>query len=141
MENPKQLTSDEIALIKSSWAKIQDDKKKVRNLFYEKIFEIEPEAKPLFRESFLTYDALPDSFLFMFKHFEHLDDVIPEIKRLGLKHKTYGVKKKHYSVGQTALLWTFKQLLKAEFTDEMMISWAKLFDYMTHYMILGMRRK
>ena len=141
MDSPQILNSSEIKLIKKSWEQIQDDPNNVRRLFYTKIFEIAPEANELFRESFLKFNSLPDSFLFMYEHLENLEEEIPRIKRLGLKHKTYGVKKKHYPIGQTALLWAFQQVMKTKFTTDMINAWAKLFDYMTHYMILGMRRK
>ena len=141
MDSPQILTSSEIKLIKKSWEQIQEDPNKVRRLFYTKIFEIAPEAKELFRDSFLNFKSLPDSFLFMFEHLENLEMEIPRIKRLGLKHKTYGVKKKHYPIGQTALLWSFQQIMRTKFTIDMMNAWAKLFDYMAHYKVLGMRRK
>lgn len=141
MDSPQILNSSEINLIKESWEQIQDDPNKVRRLFYNKIFEIAPEAEELFRESFLNFKSLPDSFMFMYEHLENLEEEIPRIKRLGLKHKTYGIKKKHYPIGQTALLWAFQQVMKTKFTTDMINAWAKLFDYMTHYMILGMRRK
>ncbi|MFV2014011.1 MAG: globin domain-containing protein [Candidatus Heimdallarchaeota archaeon] len=141
MDSPPILTSSEISLIKTSWEQIQDNPQKVRKIFYLKIFEIEPEARKLFRETFLSFDSLPDSFLFMREHLDNLEKEIPRIKRLGLKHKTYGVKKKYYPIGQTALLWTFQQIMKDKFTTDMINAWAKLFEFMAHYLILGMRRK
>ncbi len=141
MKTLQLLHSSEIQLIKDSWVELSKNKLSVRNTFYSSMFEIDANVESLFRESFLTWDSLPDSFEFMFKHMENLENVILEIKRLGLKHKTYSVKPKHFPIGKVALIKTLKQYMKTDYTEELGIAWSKLFDYMTHYMILGIRKK
>lgn len=141
METLHSLEESEIQLIKDSWNVISKSKKSVRNTFYSLMFEVDPNLESLFRESFLAWDSLPDSFEFMYKHMENLENVTEEIKRLGLKHKTFGVKPKNFPTGKDALVKTIEQYMGPEYTEEIGSAWAKLFDYMTHYMILGIKKK
>ncbi len=141
METLQPLTEREISLIKATREKILKNKLEVRRSFYNKIFEIAPETKSLFREGFLTFESLPDSFEFMYQHLDNLTEVKTEIKRLGLKHKTYKVKPKHYPVVREALIWTFQQYLGNDFTVELREAWIKIFNYMSKTMILGAKRK
>ena len=72
METLQSLDAKDIQLIKSSWEQLSENKKDVKNTFYSGIFDQEPKLRSLFRESFLSWDSLPDSFEFMFKHIENL---------------------------------------------------------------------
>ena len=141
METLHLLEESEIQLINNSWTVISKSKKSVRNTFYSNIFEVDPKLESLFRESFLAWDSLPDSFEFMYKHMENLENVTLEIKRLGLKHKTFGVKPKTFAIGKDALVKTIDQYMGKDYTEELGNAWAKLFEYMAHYMILGIKKK
>jgi len=135
------LTPEEISLIKSTRGKLLDKQNRFRKSFYEKIFDLDPSAKELFREGFLSIETLPDSFEFMHKHADNLVDAIPEIKKLGLKHKTYRVKPKHYPVGREALVLTLQKYLGDDYSDELGEAWQKVFTFMSEYLVLGARRK
>ena len=141
METLQSLNTKDIQLIKNSWEKLTENKKDVRNTFYTKMFEDDPKLKSLFRESFLSWDNLPDSFEFMFKHLENLENVILEMKRLGLKHKTFSVEPKHFPIGRKSLVKTIEKYMDDNYTEELGLAWAKLFDYVSHYMILGLKKK
>lgn len=141
MVSTEPLSRKEILLIKGSWEKILENKIEIRKSFYSKIMEIDPSTTPIFRESFLSIKSLPDSFDFMYKNVDNLKEIVPEIKRLGLKHKTYKVKPKHFPIGKEALLWTFQKYLGNDFTEELREAWKNLFDFMSENMILGLMKK
>ncbi|MHA2091708.1 MAG: globin domain-containing protein [Candidatus Kariarchaeaceae archaeon] len=139
IESP--LSKEELKLIKATREKLLNNKVEFRADFYSRIFELDPATEKLFREGFLSINTLPDSFEFMWEHAEYLHNEIPAIKRLGLKHKTYKVKPKHYPIGEDALIWTLRKHLGDEFTEELGIAWRKLFSFVSEYLILGARRK
>ncbi len=141
MDTIEPLSHKEISLIKATKEKITENSQEIRMSFYNKIFELDPSAKLLFRESFLSIKALPDSIEFMFKHVGNLNEAIPELRKLGLKHKTYKVKPKHYPIAREALLWTFQEYIGNDFTEELREAWIKLFNFMSENLILDSKKK
>ncbi|MHA2252691.1 MAG: globin domain-containing protein [Candidatus Kariarchaeaceae archaeon] len=135
------LTPEEISLIKATREKLVDKQNQFRKSFYGKIFDLDPSTEELFREGFLSIETLPDSFEFMHKHADNLVNAIPEIKKLGLKHKTYRVKPKHYPIGKEALVWTLQKYLGDDYSDELGNAWQKIFTFMSEFLVLGARRK
>ncbi len=59
------------------------------------------------------------------KGLDRLDELVPQIQKLGRNHAGYGVKDEHYDTVAGALLWTLEQGLGADFTDEVKEAWMK----------------
>jgi hemoglobin-like flavoprotein len=52
-----------------------------------------------------------------------LDALVPAVQALGRRHTGYGVEERHYTVVESALIWTLAQGLGARFTKEVEQAW------------------
>lgn len=94
--------------------------------FYERLFELDPELRPLFqgdgdRQATMLINALTLAVLRL------LDDgrASATVRQLGERHRDYGVLDGHYDTFGAALLWTFEQRLGDRFTPELRDAWSE----------------
>lgn len=118
------MKSEQIALIKESWARVVPIKEAAADLFYDKLFELDPAVRPLFREDLSEQKrklvAMLNSIVALLGDFGALVRVAED---LGRRHVPYGVRPEHYDSAGTALLWTLKTGLDAAFTPEVEAAW------------------
>lgn len=122
------MNEHEIALIKGSWAKVVPIREQAAELFYGKLFELDPSVKPLFKGDMKEQGRK----LMMLLHtvvtsLEKLDTLVPAVQDLGKKHIQYQVKAEHYDTVGAALLWTLGAGLGDAFTDEVKAAWTKAY--------------
>ena len=114
------MTQKQIDLVKSTWALVSTiDPLVVGGLFYNRLFEIEPEVKSLFRESIAERSkTLMATFAYIVAKLDKLDDIINEVRKLAQRHTSYGVKPEHYVVAGDILIWTLEQGLGENWNQE-----------------------
>jgi hemoglobin-like flavoprotein len=118
----------EIELIKGSWAKVVPIREQAAELFYGKLFEMDPNVKPLFkgdmkeqgRKLMMMLNTVVTSL-------EKLEALVPAVQDLGKRHLQYQVKAEHYDTVGAALLWTLGAGLGDAFTDEVKAAWTKAY--------------
>jgi hemoglobin-like flavoprotein len=132
------MTPNETALVRASWAKIAPISDQAAALFYDRLFEINPELRPLFKGEMdeqgqklmrmigKAVDALEDP--------EPLDRVI---KMMGARHWAYGVEDEDYEKLGDALLWTLEQGLGDDFTPETRAAWVSVYSGLADLMREG----
>ena len=107
------LSDHEKQLIINSWKSLSIDYKNVAHTFYDKLFNIDPDLLPLFTNDIQVQEIkFMDSLDYLLKRMDNIEESTKKMKKLGLKHKGYGTKKKHYKVFCEALLYTFEFYLK-----------------------------
>lgn len=122
------MNEQEIQMIKGSWAKVVPIRDQAAELFYGKLFELDPSVKPLFkgdmkeqgRKLMMLLNTVVTSL-------EKLDTLVPAVQDLGKKHIQYQVKAEHYDTVGAALLWTLGAGLGDAFTDEVKAAWTKAY--------------
>ena len=116
------MTPEQIALVKSSWRKTTSAS--VAELFYAKLFEIDPNLKALFYSDMLAQQKkFADTLTMITEYFDNPAALAPKVQALGIRHVGYGVKDEHYEVVEQALLWALKQSLGREFSDATEQAW------------------
>jgi hemoglobin-like flavoprotein len=119
------MTPDQIALVKSSWAKVVPIKADAAALFYGKLFELDPTLKPLFKGDMkLQGEKLMAMIDVAVKGLDDLGALIPAVRALGERHVAYGVKAADYDTVAAALLSTLATGLGASFTPEVKSAWT-----------------
>ena len=119
------MTPEQIDLVKSSWEKVVPIADKAAELFYAKLFELDPCVKPLFKGDMVEQGRkLTASLTFTVNALDRLDDIVPTVQQLGIRHVGYGVKDKDYDTVGAALLWTLEQGLGEAFTPDTKEAWA-----------------
>lgn len=123
------MTKEGNDIVRESWARVMPIADTAASLFYDRLFEIDPTTRPLFKSEDLSEQRrkLMQTLDLLVNGLDHLDDLVPAIEALGRRHLRYGVQDAHYgSVGQ-ALLWTLEQGLGEHWTPEARAAWTELY--------------
>lgn len=97
-------------------------------LFYEKLFELDPKLRPLFKPDMAEQrKVLMNTLTFAVRSLDKLEEVVPAIQALGKRHAAYGVKDRDYDTVGAALLWTLGEGLGEAFTPEVEEAWATVY--------------
>lgn len=135
------LSDVEKVLIIDSWKIIMEDAEKFSKSFYDKLFEIDGSLRSLFTNNLRMQEMkFVDSVNYLVNRMNDLREPTRKMKKLGLKHKGYSVKPKHYHPFGKALLFCFEAHIGDKFTEEYKIAWSKLYDSVSEFMIKGTKR-
>ncbi len=122
------MTPEQVALVRSSFAKVVPIKETAADLFYTRLFELDPSLKPLFKgdmkEQGLKLMTMIGTAV---GGLDRLDSIVPAVQALGRRHADYGVQDKHYDTVASALLWTLEQGLGAAFTPDVKSAWTSAY--------------
>ena len=119
------MDSQQIALVQDSWSKIIPHADATVTLFYEKLFELDPNLKSLFKnDSTQQRKKLLTTISLFVTKLNDLPALYETIEKLGERHQTYNVEDKHYDTFGIALLWTLKQSLGDAFSANEQRAWA-----------------
>jgi hemoglobin-like flavoprotein len=132
------MTNKNIELVKSSWALVAAmDMETVGGLFYNRLFEIAPEVKPMFSKTPMPEQSkkLLTMLSYVIAKLDKLDDIIDEVAKLAQRHRGYGVKAEQYTAVGTALLWTLEQGLGTNWNEELKAAWTKVYIVLSDAMI------
>jgi hemoglobin-like flavoprotein len=130
------LSQQEKDLIRQSYAKVAGIKEQAGQLFYQRLFEIEPSLREMFHRAPIETQAMKLMQVIEWV-VERLDDVKAiksDLDKLGKIHADYGVKVDHYPIVGSALVWTLKKGLGPEFTPEAESAWIELYTYLSGQM-------
>jgi hemoglobin-like flavoprotein len=116
-------------LVRESWAQFEPAAVELAAFFYDKLFELDPEARRLFAKTDMV--AQGHKVMRMFAEIVHNldrpDTLIAEVADLGRRHLGYGVQDHQYDSVGTALLWTLERGLGPAFTDEVRGAWTEAY--------------
>lgn len=94
------------------------------DLFYGRLFELDPSLRPYFKEDLREQKAkLMATLAFAVAGLDRPETILPAVQSLGRRHVGYGVRPGHYQTVGAALLWTLAQGLGARFTPEVEDAW------------------
>ena len=122
------MTPEQIELVKNSWAKVLPIADTAAELFYGKLFNLDPSLKPLFKGDMKEQGRkLMNMINTAVSSLDRLDAVLPGVQELGIRHIAYGVKDEHYDTVGAALLWTLEAGLGEAFTTDTKAAWATVY--------------
>src|SRR5690242_5017983 len=112
------MTPRQIEIVKLSFAKIMPYKDQDAELFYCRLFELDPSLRLMFRPDLTEQkQKLMVALALVVTNLEKMDSLLPSIRVLGQRHKGYGVRNRHYDVVGQALLWTLEIGMGAGWTS------------------------
>ncbi len=122
-------------LVQESWAKVVPISEQAAELFYGKLFELDPTLKFLFKSPIpvqgkLLMKALDGAV----SGLDDLESLVPALQELGKRHAPYGVVDKDYDTVGEAFLWTLGQGLGDGFTDEVREAWVAVYGVVASVM-------
>lgn len=130
------MTPQDIQLVQAGFEKVAHIAETAASLFYGRLFEIDPSAKPLFRGDLTAQgNMLMQTLGTAIRNLHKPDSIMAAVQALGRRHVNYGVQPAHYdSVGQ-ALLWTLEQGLGPDFTPAARAAWTQAYTLLAGIMM------
>lgn len=132
------MTPQQKELVKNTWIKVVPISEQAAELFYGRLFELDPALKPLFKGDMKEQGAkLMKTIGLAVSALDNLEPLIETLKDLGANHAVYGVKDEDYDTVAAALLWTLEKGLGPQFTDEVKNAWAAAYGALAGVMKTG----
>ena len=135
-ENAGSISKEDIDLVQHSFIRIEPLSMVVGRTFYERLFETNPEIKPLFKGDLESQgEQLMDMIGTAVAGLDDLEKLIPILQELGARHRKYGVEVSHYGAVAEALIWTLEQGLADAFTPDIRAAWVNVYGVLAETMI------
>jgi hemoglobin-like flavoprotein len=133
------MTPHQINLVQQSFAKVKPIAATAAELFYNRLFSLDPALRPLFKSGDMAKQGqmLMSMIGAAVAGLRNLETLSPVVRQLGARHVGYGVQTRHYATVGGALLWTLEQGLGDEFTPEVRDAWATAYELLSDVMQLG----
>ena len=123
------MTPQQIEQVKTSWQKVLPIRHTAAEMFYAKLFALDPTVKPLFKGDMQEQGRkLMTMITTAVSALDRLETIMPAVQDLGRRHAGYGVKSQHYDTVGAALLWTLAQGLGESFTADVKEAWSATYD-------------
>lgn len=130
------MTPEQITLVQESLRKVAPIAEAAAELFYARLFELDPNLRSLFRKDMKVQGhELMAMIAAAVNGLGNLEQLLPLVRELGVRHAGYGVLRKHYDTVGAALLWTLDRGLGADMTAETRRAWAAAYGLLAAAMI------
>ncbi len=129
------MNSEQIKLVQKSFEKVRPISETTAELFYKRLFELNPSLKSLFEGDLKTQGLMLMKMLdYAVTGLDEPDKILPAIKELGKRHVGYGVKEEYYETVGEALLWTLEKGICEYFTRDVKEAWAEAYKLLSETM-------
>lgn len=129
------MTPDQVARVQSSFSKVEPIAEQAGGMFYDRLFAQNPELRGLFGDNMRRQGMMLMQALSLAVQNLHQPDAIMEpLQAMGRRHLVYGVKREHYPMVGSALLWTLEQGLGNDFDADTREAWAQAYDLLATVM-------
>ena len=131
------MTPRQVDLIRESWTAVEPIQDVAADLFYTRLFELDPALGRLFRNTDMAQQKkiLMQTLTVVVKSLDRLDQLVPAIEALGRRHACRSVRPEQYETVGAALLWTLGQGLGEAFTPELERAWTEAYSTLASVMI------
>ena len=129
-------TPAQITLVQSSWQRCLPIVDTAANLFYERLFTLDPSLRSLFpTEMAEQKKKLMTMITAAVAGLNNLEALVPVVQKLGRRHVAYRVEARHYPIVGQALLDTLATGLGPAFTPEVKEAWTVVYGVLADTMI------
>jgi len=119
------MTPQQVDLLQRSWRSVLPIGDTAAELFYGKLFSLDPKLRPLFKNDMREQGRnLTAMISVAVGSLEHPERIALAVRELGRRHAAYGVRKEHHATVCVALLWMLEKSLGEAFTPEVQRAWS-----------------
>ena len=130
------MNAQQIELVQASFEMVRPIADQAAETFYQRLFEIAPGYRSLFRNNMNKQGAMLMSTLGLaVGSLNNLEAILPAVRSLGQRHAGYGVTAEHYQPVAEAFLWTLDHYLGEAFTPELKQAWVEAYTILAGAMI------
>ena len=135
------MTPIQIKTVQDSFAQIAPHRDHVAAIFYDRLFKLNGNLRPLFTTDLAEQGRKLMAMLgLIVRSLENVGGLVPVLEAMGERHHDYGVRNEHYATVGAALLWTLETGLGPAFTAHVRDSWATAYRLVSDTMMIGARR-
>lgn len=99
------MNPNQIDLVRDSFVQILVDPERAARIFYDRLFELAPETRALFRNDMVDQGRqLIEALGWIVTGLSRLEAMLPALRKLAQRHVGYGVEDRHYAIVGRALL-------------------------------------
>jgi hemoglobin-like flavoprotein len=122
------MTPEQVSLVKLTFVRVIDIREQAGRLFYERLFEIAPDTRAMFKSDIDEQAGkLMDSLAVAISTLRDGRALAVLLDGLGKRHAGYGVRDEHYEKVGDALIWTLEKGLGDAFTPAARAAWLALY--------------
>lgn len=126
------ITPEQIRLVQQSFVQVVPITDKVAQVFYDKLFELDPSVRHLFKTDMHTQRVkMMQMLVIAVSGLSRPDVLLPAVQELGQRHTNYGVTPEHYQTVGKALLYALETKLESAFTPEVKDAWVAAYTMLT----------
>lgn len=130
------MNAQQIQLVQESFEKVRPIADQAAETFYQRLFEIAPSYRSMFKHDMKKQGAMLMSTLGLaVGSLNNLEAILPAVQSLGRRHAGYGVTAEHYMPVAEAFLWTLEHYLGEAFTPELKDAWVAAYMTLAEEMI------
>jgi hemoglobin-like flavoprotein len=132
------MTPRQIEIVRQSFNQIMPFKDQVIELFYCRLFELDPSIRLMFKSDMKEQrQKLTAALAMVIGRLETMESLLPVLRELGRRHKGYGVRNRQYDLVGEALLWTMEIGHSSTWTSELAEAWKCAYGQVAKAMIEG----
>ena len=99
------MTPRQIEIVRQSFGQIMPFKDQVIELFYCRLFELDPSIRLMFKSDMTEQrQKLTAALAMVISRLETMESLLPVLRELGRRHKGYGVRNRQYDLVGEALI-------------------------------------
>ncbi|WP_396214786.1 globin domain-containing protein [Gemmatimonas sp.] len=124
-------------LIRDSWMQLVPIRAAAAELFYSRLFAIDPTAEEFFagKPMHEQHDKFLKTVDWLVQTLDYPPRVIEELQALSRRHVGYGVLVAHYETVGAALLWALEQGLGVKWDADVKRAWTELYIFISGVMV------
>ncbi|ELP35288.1 globin family protein [Rhodopirellula baltica] len=133
------MTPEQVTLVKESWEKVKPISEQAAELFYGRLFTLDPSLRSLFKGDMSEQGKkLMSTITLAVTSLDRLETILPTVQALGRKHAVeYEVPDSSYATVGEALIWTLGQGLGDDFTEDVKEAWLLTYTTLSGAMLSG----
>lgn len=122
------MTPEQIRKVQENLAEVQRRRSDAGAVFYDRLFEIAPEVKPMFKGDRAEQERkLMKTLAVAVGALNDTPALTGVLLDLGRRHRGFGVRDEHYGPVGQALVWTLATVLGDDFDKEAEEAWTALY--------------
>jgi hemoglobin-like flavoprotein len=129
------MNPEQVKIILLTFSQVASNKDRVGQIFYERLFSIAPETRPMFKGDMAEQSRkLMDTLALAIGSLRDMPGLVATLESLALRHVGYGVRDEHYDQVGEALIWTLEKGLGDAFTRDAREAWTALYGEIAEIM-------
>src|SRR4051794_6561847 len=129
------MTPQQVELVQRSWRAVAPVGDTAAELFYGKLFSLDPGLRGLFRTDLRDQGRSLTAMISVAVHgLARPEKILYAVEQLGRRHAAYGVQPRHYETVAVALLWMLEHVLGEAYTPEVREAWTVTYNLLAKAM-------